>query len=313
MALVDSSNSVGLIQERLRSVVMVQLPDGLGSGFYVTATGLLVTSAHVVGDRTSVTIRRFDRSTAKASVVRVASGYDLALLWDRSDTVPPPIPLASSTSAAAGMICYAIGHPAGLDFTVTRGIVSSIKRVVSDVHYIQTDAAAHPGSSGGPVLDSSGDVLGVSTFGLKADGLSFALSVRYVRELLGEVVLPAKVESTQKCASCGTRNKMSRRACRRCSAPFGPPPAKSPLADLFAALDPPAVLQPGAVDAETTVSWRGQTYTVREHAGELHISISFAAVGSGSIALRTPLDAAKLVAGLEALDSTRSRLNPTEP
>ena len=294
---------IELIRERVRSVVMVQLDDGLGSGFYVDANGLLVTSAHVVGARPQVTIRRFDRSTATAQVVRVASGYDLALLWDRSATVPAPIPLADPTTAASGMIAYAIGHPAGLDFTVTRGIVSSPDRVVSDVHYVQTDAAAHPGSSGGPLLDERGDVLGVSTFGLRVDGLSFALSVRYVRELLGEVVLPA-APPARACPACGAKNRASRRACRKCGAAL-PGDAEAPdLATMLASLDPPATLAPDG-DA---IAWRGETFAIRTVAGELRMSRPLGEIGAASIVLRPPFGPARLAAALDVLALAAAKL-----
>jgi len=184
---------------------------------------------------------------------------------------------------------------------VTRGIVSSPDRVVSDVHYVQTDAAAHPGSSGGPLLDERGDVLGVSTFGLRVDGLSFALSVRYVRELLGEVVLPAAAPA-RACPACGVKNKASRRACRKCGAAL-PSLADAPdLATMLASLDPPATL------ADDAITWRGETFAIRTVAGELRMSRPLGEIGAAAIVLRPPFDATRLATALDLLAAAAARL-----
>lgn len=186
------------IRERLRSVVIIRVEDGQGTGFYASDSGILVTNRHVVGDAEQVAIRRFDHTRTMARVIRRAQQYDLALLLDDSADRPPPLSLADSASVASGREVFAIGHPVGLDFTVTRGIVSSSNRRVKGVYYVQTDAVAHPGSSGGPLLDNAGNVIGVSTFGLDRDGLNFALSVRYVSELLGEVVVPVPARARKR-------------------------------------------------------------------------------------------------------------------
>jgi hypothetical protein len=86
---------------------------------------------------------------------------------------------------------------------------------------LQTDTVTHPGSSGGPLLDEEGQVVGVSTMGLGAEGLNFALSVRYVHELLGELSLASpQTREGRRCPSCGAKNLAVRRSCRKCGMSF---------------------------------------------------------------------------------------------
>lgn len=229
-----------IIRERLRSVVMVLPGDGIGSGFYASTTGIVVTNKHVVGPCLSVKLLRHDKTSVEARVVRVARGYDLALLWDQSAATPPPLPLADPAEIAAGDEVHAIGHPRGLDFTVTRGIVSSPGRYVNDAYFVQTDATTHPGSSGGPLLDAQGRVIGVSTWGMAEDGLNFALSVRYVRELLGEMMVKPVAPGFRRCVVCGTKNSSARRSCRKCGADFASMPYEEIRSEVTAAVPAPS-------------------------------------------------------------------------
>jgi S1-C subfamily serine protease len=214
------SDDAKLIRDRLRSVVIIRDSLGVGSGFYVADTGIIVTNAHVVGPMLSMSVQRFDRSKREARVVRVATAYDLALLWDQTASVPPPLPLAESADVAHGETVYAIGHPVGLDFTITRGIVSSTNRLMNGAYHVQTDVVMHPGSSGGPILNERGQIVGVSTFGLRSDGLNFALSVRYVHELLGQMIVKPTTGNARRCVVCGTKNLRVRRSCRKCGVPL---------------------------------------------------------------------------------------------
>ncbi len=214
------SQDLQLIRDRLRSVVIIRTADGTGSGFYANADGIIVTNKHVIGPFLSVKVQRFDRSQFEARVVRVARTFDLALLWDTSANLPPPIPLSDPAATMPGEPVQAIGHPRGLDYTITRGIVSATNRMVNGIYYVQTDTVTHPGSSGGPLLSADGSVVGVSTFGLLEDGLNFALSVRYVHELLGEMMVKPVAPGFRRCGVCSAKNSMVRRSCRRCGADF---------------------------------------------------------------------------------------------
>lgn len=167
------------------AVVLVETPGGRGSGFFVKPD-TIVTNAHVVGTETSVTIRRAGGDTLSARVASVAPELDLAVLKTSAPLENQPIvPLGSLARVRAGQEVVAIGSPLGLlQNSVTRGIVSAIRQLGA-VTVIQTDAAINPGNSGGPLLDRHGDVIGITTMGVKAaQGLSFAVASDHAQQLL---------------------------------------------------------------------------------------------------------------------------------
>ena len=158
----------------LRSVVKIIGRDGDGSGFRVSNDGLLLTNAHVVGHQQSVSIETEDGQVAIARVVRVDRARDLCLLQG-----PAGPYLKVRAEAVIGEEIWVLGSPLGLDFSVTKGIVSAIRRV-DRVELIQTDAALNPGNSGGPLVSlEDGLVIGIATLKLgAAEGLGFAVSGR---------------------------------------------------------------------------------------------------------------------------------------
>jgi hypothetical protein len=232
------SESGRIIRERLRSVVIIRSSLGAGSGFYVNQGGLIATNRHVVGPFLTVGIQRYDRTQATTRVIRVATHYDLAILWDQSAAPPAPIPLGDAARISPGEPVFAIGHPVGLEYTITRGIVSSTNRLVGGAYHLQTDTVTHPGSSGGPLLDEEGHVVGVSTMGLGAEGLNFALSVRYVHELLGELSFKPARASDRRCPSCGAKNLAVRRSCRKCGMSFDGLPEEERVTEPGASAQP---------------------------------------------------------------------------
>jgi S1-C subfamily serine protease len=178
-----------------------------GSGIVIAANGLILTNEHVIDGAGSITVSLDGHSehTRAATVVGADRSKDLALLRiDPAGATLHPLKLASSSSSAeVGDPAYAIGNPFGLNWTLTTGIVSALNRQIrapdgtAITHVIQTDAALNPGNSGGPLLDSSGSVIGVnsqivsgsSTAGSQGGsvGLGFAISAPTVRAFLGEL------------------------------------------------------------------------------------------------------------------------------
>lgn len=178
-----------------------------GSGIVVSASGLILTNDHVIDGASSITVSLDGHSehTRRATVVGADRSKDLALLKiEPAGATLHPLRLASSTSAAeVGDPAYAIGNPFGLNWTLTTGIVSALNRQIRAPdgtpigHVIQTDAALNPGNSGGPLLDSTGSVIGVnsqivsgsSSAGSQGGsvGLGFAISMSTVRSFLGEL------------------------------------------------------------------------------------------------------------------------------
>ncbi|MDP1569053.1 MAG: trypsin-like peptidase domain-containing protein [Vicinamibacterales bacterium] len=173
-----------LVAGAIDAVVMVEAGQSRGTGFFVAPT-LAITTAHVVGQHASVTLRLEGGATMAARVERLSTETDLALL-----RVPSPrpasavLPLGSSRGLRAGQEVIVIGSPLGLRNTVTRGIVSALRNA-SGVLLVQTDAAINPGNSGGPLLDRQGRVIGVAT--LKqgdAESLGFAVAIDHVQALI---------------------------------------------------------------------------------------------------------------------------------
>src|ERR687886_897295 len=143
--------------------------SGIGSGFVINTSGLILTNNHVVDGATSVTVKFSTGATRTATVVGTDSADDLALI--RVSNMPAGIAavqLADSSQVAVGETAIAIGTPFGLDETVTQGIISAVNRTWSTDGellrgLLQTDAPINPGNSGGPLLDAQGQVIGINT------------------------------------------------------------------------------------------------------------------------------------------------------
>ncbi|MCP9928825.1 S1C family serine protease [Cyanobium sp. CH-040] len=169
------------------SIAVVHTPDSQGSAFVVSHGGgrtLLLTNSHVVGPYSQVQLRWSDGSSDQAAVVADAGGSDpstdLALL-EVSGSRGTPLALASGLPEV-GQNVFAIGAPKGLEFSLSRGVVSQLR---ADGDLVQTDAAINGGNSGGPLLDELGCVVGMATFILRdSQGLNFALSSQLINPFL---------------------------------------------------------------------------------------------------------------------------------
>ena len=180
----DTPSLEDVIGRAMPAVVRVEVSDASGSGFFFTANTIL-TNVHVVTKHGSVTIRRQDGTTMLARVDSTAPELDIAVLRiANANPAQPTLRMGSGSRARAGQEVIALGTPLGLQNTVTRGIISAVRRVGA-VTLVQTDAAINPGNSGGPLLDRSGDVIGITTMGLRsAQGLSFAVAIDHAKDLL---------------------------------------------------------------------------------------------------------------------------------
>ena len=169
-----------LVSRFRSSIAQIITPTGTGTGFVYDASGLVVTNAHVVGDRREVTVALGD-TEYRGHVLNRNEGADIAVVKVDSDGDFAAVSLGSAGRVALGEDVMALGFPLssqlGDDLTVTRGIVSA-RRQFEGYEYFQTDATLNPGNSGGPLLNRYGDVIGVITFGIaEAEGVAFALSV----------------------------------------------------------------------------------------------------------------------------------------
>ncbi len=181
--------------------------EGLGSGFVIDKAGHIVTSYHVVRATDEIDVIFSGGEGVPATIVGTDPSTDIAVLdVEMSAGALTPLPLGDSDEVQVGDPVVAIGNPFGLDRTVTAGIVSAIQREihapngVSIEHVIQTDAQINRGSSGGPLLNARGEVIGVNSqietggTGLGNVGIGFAVPVNTVREVAAQLMDSGTVE-----------------------------------------------------------------------------------------------------------------------
>lgn len=180
-------------------------PQGLGSGFFFNENGYILTNAHVVtGAKTIEVILKDQKNPIKATLIGKDQELDVAIIKVDLPQKTPYLKLGNSDKARIGDWAIAIGNPFGLDHTVTLGIISYKGRPImagqdsgmSQVYdnMIQTDAAINPGNSGGPLLNINGDVVGINTaVSTSGQGLSFAIPINSVKEILDELKTKGKV------------------------------------------------------------------------------------------------------------------------
>lgn len=175
--------------------------SSLGSGFIISEDGLVVTNYHVIEGATSVNIILSTGEEVSAEVVNYDSAEDLAVLNITENIEMPGVAdLGDSSSVETGEEVIAIGNPLGKEFseTVTSGIVSSANRTItksdsSTVEYIQTDAAINSGNSGGPLINSQGQVIGINTakeVGEGIEGIGFSIPINVLKEKLEDLSKP---------------------------------------------------------------------------------------------------------------------------
>jgi len=214
------------VEQTIESIVQITTPYGSGSGFIIDE--LIITNSHVVSGLKEVLISTKTLPKSIGTVVYDDPAFDLAFI--RS---PLPIqcttPLRLSESEIHdGELVIAIGHPYGLNYSTTEGIISKASRLQGEVEYIQFDAAINPGNSGGPLLNEHAEVIGVNTFIIQnSNNLGFALPFYLLKEALeqfariGEdhiircvscknLIREAMIENDY-CPKCGTKLEVAKR------------------------------------------------------------------------------------------------------
>jgi serine protease Do len=173
-----------IAQIAVSSVVLIRSPTGLGSGFVAAADGKIVTNFHVIEGATQASIVTSDRVEHKdVEVIALDKAHDLAVLRIGARKLKP-LALGDSSLAKAGEHVVAIGNPLGLGGTISDGLLSAI-RELPNLTVLQISAPISPGSSGGPVFNDHGEVIGVSTFLLSGgQNLNFAIPIDVVKPLL---------------------------------------------------------------------------------------------------------------------------------
>ncbi len=170
-------------------------PGGLGSGIVISPDGLVLTNSHVVGSSRQIRLRDIEGVVTDARVLGVDPDTDLALLRADGARDLDYASLGNSRHLRRGQLVVAIGNPLGFESTVTAGVVSALGRSIRSVSgrtiedVIQTDAALNPGNSGGPLVSSAGEVIGINTAIISgAQGICFAVASNTAQFVLSEII-----------------------------------------------------------------------------------------------------------------------------
>jgi S1-C subfamily serine protease len=167
------------------SVVLIRVPAGLGSGFVVSNDGRIVTNYHVIRGAKQATVVTADgREFKDVELMAADPGHDLAVLRIGAHGLRA-LALGDSAIAKPGEHVVAIGHPLGLGNTVSDGLLSAVRVISPQRTLLQISAPISPGSSGGPVFNDRGEVIGISTLLISGgQNLNFAVPINAVKPLL---------------------------------------------------------------------------------------------------------------------------------
>jgi len=212
----EEQNNISVYRKNIGSVVNVTsravtldffyglVPqEGQGSGFIIDREGHILTNYHVIDGARQIDVTLHNRKKYRATVVGTDRSHDLAIVQIKAPDLNP-MTMGDSRNLQVGQKVYAIGNPFGLSGTLTSGIVSSIRQVqepdgVTIDEAIQTDAAINPGHSGGPLLNSRGEVIGINTMiagnpGVnQSAGIGFAIPVNTAKAVLNDLLTLGRV------------------------------------------------------------------------------------------------------------------------
>lgn len=200
---INEKSATGKLEDKVKStqeaVVTVRTTSGIGSGFFISSNGYLVTNVHVVEGETNISVTQYPMVGGKmekkvfdqVKLVALNPVYDLALLKVSHKKKLPFVTLGDSDRLERGEPLYAIGNPQGLERSVSSGIVSVLNQTQSVFfsfggnRYLQTTVQVNSGNSGGPLFNLAGEVIGVINMKLlQSEGLGFAIPSYYLKDFL---------------------------------------------------------------------------------------------------------------------------------
>ena len=189
----DNGDFSGVVEQATSSVLSIQAGMTIGSGFFITPEGLVVTNFHVVQGAPDIKLITSNKVTYRATLLSYDEAADLALLRLVTPSQDFPfLQFANSDEVEAGEPVVAIGSPGGYKFSVSKGVISSKERRDSGIDLFQLDISINPGNSGGPVLDRRGKVVGIAVgyrelevFGLERMG--FAIQSNFAKQKIDKM------------------------------------------------------------------------------------------------------------------------------
>jgi len=187
-----SADFSGIIENAIKGVVTIRTNTGQGTGFIIDSDGYVVTNYHIMDGATAAGIITYDGEMHAVSPVGHNAQMDISLLKIEGNY--DTLELGNSDDVSVGEKVIAIGNPLGLQFSVSEGIISALHRAGPNnlEYYFQTDAALNSGNSGGPLINTRGDVIGINNFKISdGESLGFALESKYIKEAVNSIAMQA--------------------------------------------------------------------------------------------------------------------------
>jgi len=185
------SSRPAIVQIRVSGPENNQTQGSRGSGFFIDPEGYILTAQHVIDKAKEIEVRTADGQRLAARLVVADNQLDLALLKIQIDREPPVLSLGDSERIQVGDLAVVFSYPFGRESSMSLGIISRAGRTYPDsagFDYIQTDAGAYPGVSGGPLLNSQGHVVGMITMASERGNLGFATPINLIKKILPRLV-----------------------------------------------------------------------------------------------------------------------------
>jgi serine protease Do len=224
---------VDVAERAIKATVQVAVEGASGSGFFVHPSGLVVTNCHVVkagdGILPRARVLTSDGRENEASVVRAHSGVDYALLWVDAPGPYPCLPLGRPDRLRHAEAVITVGNPgmAGggpiLASTVSTGVVANPQQRFRGIDYIQMTAAISPGNSGGPLVNSRGEAVGINTWAVEGmDAARFAVPIDYLTADIRAALARGREAGQHLCSCCGWPDPDPTWYCRNCGLDITP-------------------------------------------------------------------------------------------
>jgi len=185
-----SADFSGIVERETKGVVTIKTDVSQGTGFLITDEGYILTNYHVMKGVKSAGVFTYNNKQHQVRLIGYGEKMDIALLKIEGSFFS--LTLGNSDNVKIGEKVIAIGNPLGLAFTVTEGIISAKNRVGINKlpYYFQTDVSLNPGNSGGPLINTDGEVIGINNFKISgAENIGFALEINHAIEAINEITL----------------------------------------------------------------------------------------------------------------------------